>query len=216
MISKAFPKIAKQIKAFNTPVVDLIAVQTKDPFKVLVATILSARTKDETTAPASQRLFDLAGNANELDKLSVKQIEKAIFPVGFYRNKAQHLSKLPGQLNALFEGNIPDNIDDLIKLPGVGRKTANLVVSVAFKKPAICVDTHVHRIVNIWQYVNTKNPLETEMALRKKLPVKYWNQINSLLVAFGQSICRPISPHCDVCSIQSLCKQKGVKPRKVK
>ena len=145
---------------YTVPVVDLIAVQTKDPFKVLVATILSARTKDETTAQASKRLFKKASNVKELTKLTEQEVEKLIFPVGFYKNKARYLTELPGALEA-FGGKIPDEIDELVKLPGVGRKTANLVRAVAFKKPAICVDTHVHRIMNIWGYVTTKTPLET-------------------------------------------------------
>lgn len=198
----------------QVPVVDLIAVQTKDPFKVLVATILSARTKDETTAQASARLFKYANTPETLATLSVDQIAKLIYPVGFYNNKAKHLSLLPQALKR-FNGKVPDTIDELTSLPGVGRKTANLVVSVAFRKPAICVDTHVHRIMNIWEYIKTDTPLKTEMALREKLPKKYWIDVNSLLVAFGQSICRPVSPHCDACPLEKSCPQLGVRPRKI-
>jgi endonuclease III len=140
------------------PVVDLIAVQTKDPYKVLVATILSARTKDEVTSKAANRLFKKAPDLSSLALLSEAALAKLIYPVGFYKTKAKHLEKLPDVLADLFNSVIPDEIDSLIKLPGVGRKTANLVVAVAFKKPAICVDTHVHRIMNIWGYVNTKPP----------------------------------------------------------
>ncbi len=198
----------------RTPVVDLIAVQTEDPFKVLVATILSARTKDETTAVASARLFKDAPDPDSLALLSEKRIAELIYPVGFYKTKAKHLTLLPGALQA-FGGHIPDTIDALITLPGVGRKTANLVVSVAFKKPAICVDTHVHRIINIWEYVVTDTPLQTEMALRAKLPEQHWIPINSLLVTFGQFICRPVGPHCDICPLLAKCPQKGVHPRKI-
>ncbi len=197
----------------HTPIVDLIAVQTKDPFKVLVATILSARTKDEVTAKAAGRLFATAPDCEALARLSVEEINKLIYPVGFYKAKAGYLAQLPRAL-ANFAGQVPDAIDDLVTLPGVGRKTANLVRSVAFGKPAICVDTHVHRITNIWGYVQTKTPLETEMALRDQLPGQYWLTINSILVAFGQAICKPVAPHCDVCPVDQLCPKIGVKPRK--
>lgn len=206
--------VTNAIRDKQVPVVDLIAVQTRDPFKVLVATILSARTKDETTAKSSARLFKHAPDADALARLSEEKIAKLIFPVGFYNTKAKHLTKLPEKLQA-FRGRIPDTIEELITLPGVGRKTANLVRSVAFQKPAICVDTHVHRIMNIWEYVNSDTPLKTEMALREKLPEKHWIGVNSILVAFGQSICRPISPHCDICPLEKKCPQKGVRPRKI-
>ena len=211
-----FPAAVKEaVKDKDVPVVDLIAVQTKDPFKVLVATILSARTKDETTAVAARKLFKKADTVEKLAKLSEEELQKLIYPVGFYKNKAGYLKKLPAAL-AQFDNIVPDTIEELIKLPGVGRKTANLVLSVAFKKPAICVDTHVHRIMNIWNYVETDKPLETEMALRKKLPKEYWIPVNSLLVSFGQSICRPVSPHCNSCPLSSECPQTGVSPRKEK
>ncbi|MDK9707505.1 MAG: exodeoxyribonuclease III [Desulforhopalus sp.] len=206
--------VADAVRDKQTPVVDLIAVQTEDPFKVLVATILSARTKDETTAVASARLFKQAPDRAALALLPEQRIAELIYPVGFYKTKAKHLTQLPSALQA-FGGAVPDTIDELVTLPGVGRKTANLVVSVAFKKPAICVDTHVHRITNIWQYVETETPLQTEMALRAKLPKRHWLSVNSLLVAFGQSICRPVSPHCDICPLLHTCPQKGVKPRKI-
>ena len=205
--------VATVVKEQRTPVVDLIAVQTEDPFKVLVATILSARTKDETTAVASARLFKDAPDCASLARLSEERIAELIYPVGFYKTKAKHLTLLPGALQA-FGGQVPDTIEELITLPGVGRKTANLVVSVAFKKPAICVDTHVHRITNIWEYVVTDTPLQTEMALRAKLPKEHWIPINSLLVAFGQFLCRPVGPHCDICPLLAKCPQKGVQPRK--
>ncbi len=199
----------------RVPVVDLIAVQTKDPYKVLTATILSARTKDETTAKAAARLFKAAPDIDALAQLSEEKISKAIYPVGFFRNKAGYLTKLPQALDA-FGGKVPQTIEELITLPGVGRKTANLVMSVAFKKPAICVDTHVHRIMNIWGYVETTTPLQTERVLREKLPKQHWLTVNSLLVAFGQSLCRPISPHCDICNLQMKCPKKGVKPRRTR
>ena len=214
-ISLLLDTIEEEVKDYRVPVVDLISTQTKDPFKILVATILSARTKDETTAVASARLFKKAEDSQSLSRLSEKEISDLIYPVGFYKSKAGYLKRLPDALNA-FGGSVPDDIDSLITLPGVGRKTANLVVSIGFGKPGICVDTHVHRILNIWGYVKTKTPLETEMVLRKKLPKKYWILVNRVLVAFGQGTCRPISPHCDRCVVNKLCPKKGVKPRKVK
>lgn len=205
--------VARDVHDKKVPIVDLIAVQTQDPFKVLVATILSARTKDETTASAATRLFTIAPDIKSLASLSEEKIAKLIYPVGFYKNKASYLANLPQAL-ASFDNIIPDTVEQLVTLPGVGRKTANLVVAVAFQKPAICVDTHVHRIMNIWEYVNTDTPLATEMTLREKLPARHWLSVNSLLVSFGQSICRPISPHCDACSLQNKCPQKGVRPRR--
>ena len=213
-IDTVVPQLEKEVARYDVPVVDLIAVQTRDPFKVLVATILSARTKDETTAKAAARLFKKAPDREGLSRLDEKTIAELIYPVGFYKNKARFLRDLPAALDRYGSG-IPDTVEELTALPGVGRKTANLVVAVAFNKPAICVDTHVHRIMNIWGYVATKNPLETEMALRRKLPAKYWIRINSILVAFGQSVCKPVRPHCDRCSIESLCPKIGVVPRKL-
>ena len=207
--------LSTEVAGYAVPIVDLIAVQTKDPYKVLVATILSARTKDETTAKAAARLFAEAPNLAALAALSEERLAKLIFPVGFYKNKAGFLARLPGVLESEFNNQIPDEVEALTRLPGVGRKTANLVVAVAFKKPAICVDTHVHRIMNIWGYVETKTPLETEMALREKLPPQYWLTINSTLVAFGQGTCKPVAPHCDRCVIAQYCPRIGVTPRKV-
>jgi exodeoxyribonuclease III len=203
-----------EVADYQVPVVDLIAVQTRDPYKVLVATILSARTKDETTAKAAKRLFKEAPNIIALARLETEKIQKLIYPVGFYKNKAKYLSQLPDTL-AEFDHLVPDEMEKLLKLPGVGRKTANLVLAVAFDKPAICVDTHVHRIMNIWGYVETKKPEETEKALRKKLPGKYWKKVNSILVAFGQSICKPVGPRCDICQLVEKCPALGVKPRRV-
>ncbi len=207
--------LKKEVADYEVPVVDLIAVQTKDPFKILLATILSARTKDEVTAAASKRLFKKVDSLTALAQLSQTELEKLIYPVGFFRNKARYLASLPTVLKEQFSGRIPETIEELIQLPGVGRKTANLVVAVAFNKPAICVDTHVHRIMNIWGYVQTDTPLQTETALRKKLPEQYWIPINALLVAFGQGTCRSRAPHCDRCVIAETCPRLGVTPRKI-
>ena len=206
--------VARTVAESRTPVVDLIAVQTRDPFRVLVATILSARTKDEVTAIAADRLFRVADTAEKLARLTEAEIARLIYPVGFYKSKAGYLRHLPEALKG-FGGRVPETIDELVTLPGVGRKTANLVRSVAFGRPAICVDTHVHRIMNIWGYVDTDSPLQTEMALRRILPERHWLRVNSLLVAFGQSVCRPVSPHCDICPLLGPCPQRGVTPRKI-
>lgn len=212
-IDAVLSRLAVVVRTLAVPVVDLIAVQTHDPYKVLVATILSARTRDETTARAAKRLFARAGDPAALERLGEEAIAKLIHPVGFFRTKAKHLAQLPGVLRERFGGVIPQSVEELCELPGVGRKTANLVVAVAFGKPAICVDTHVHRIMNIWGYVTTKTPLETEMILRQKLPTQYWLTVNSIVVAFGQGICLPVRPHCDACPVAGWCPQLGVTPR---
>ncbi|WP_310600171.1 exodeoxyribonuclease III [Desulfobulbus sp.] len=208
--------LKKEVQAYQVPVVDLIAAQTNDPFKILVATLLSARTKDEVTAAAARRLFAQAGTVDELGRLTTEELERLIYPVGFYRNKARFLRQLPAVLQERFDGTVPQNIDSLLALPGVGRKTANLVLAVAFAKPAICVDTHVHRIMNIWGVVKTETPLQTEMALQNILPEPSWAEVNSILVAFGQGTCTPVRPHCDCCAIACWCPRIGVTPRKLK
>jgi len=209
-ISKIHAVLAKEFQRHRMPVVDIIAIQTKDPFKVLVTTILSARTKDETTTGAARRLFSQVNSLSDLAKISVSRIEKLIFPVGFFRTKARMLKKLPGELDRLFNGVIPDSVEDLVKLPGVGRKTANLVVAVAFRKPAICVDVHVHRICNRLGYVKTKTPFETEMRLREILPANLWLTFNSYLVSFGQHTCLPVNPWCNRCPIAGWCSRINV------
>ena len=201
--------LSEEFKKNRTPIVDLIDVQTGDPFKVLVATILSARTKDETTAAAARRLFERVKGLDDLDKLTEKEVSKLIFPVGFYKVKARHLKQLPSAIRELFDGEIPQDVDELTKLPGVGRKTANLVVAVAFKKPAVCVDVHVHRIMNRLGYIDTKTPLQTEMELRKTLPQKFWTTFNSYFVSFGQHTCSPVRPKCDGCPIRKYCDHGG-------
>lgn len=192
-------------EAVDAPIMDLIAAQTKDPYKILVGTILSARTLDQTTAAAIQRLFPVAPDLTSLATCSVETIEKLIYPVGFYHDKAKHLQALPAAVDRLFNGVIPQTVEELIQLPGVGRKTANLVVALAFHKPAICVDTHVHRINNRLAIVKTKTPLETEMALRACLPEDLWIPWNAIFVSFGQTRCRPLNPRCEGCPIARFC-----------
>ena len=187
-----------------------VAAQWRDPFRVLIACLLSLRTKDETTGPAAARLFALADTPEAMRRLSPRAIERAIYPVGFYRTKARVLRDVSRDLIARYGGSVPDDIDALLTLKGVGRKTANLVVTQGFNKPGICVDVHVHRISNRWGYVRTKTPEETEMALRRRLPRRYWIGYNDLLVSFGQNICLPVSPHCSRCPIRAGCPRTGV------
>lgn len=208
-LDRAISRIKTAVKAWKTPAVTVVA-REKDPFKVLISCILSLRTQDKTTAEASARLFKLADNPRAMLRLSAAKIEKAIYPVGFYRNKAETILKICAVLMDEYGGRVPDELDELLRLPGVGRKTANLVVTIGFGKPGICVDTHVHRITNRWGYVSTKTPEKTEMALREKLPKKYWIQINDLLVTFGQNLCKPLSPLCSSCPIREFCDMVGV------
>jgi len=204
-IHPVYKKVKEHYSHHRTPVVELVEAQTKDPFKILVTTILSARTKDQTTAAAIKKLFSRLDSPADLEKLTEKEIDDLIFPVGFHKNKARFLKQLPGALRDHFDGIIPDTVEELCMLPGVGRKTANLVVAVAFNKPAICVDVHVHRICNRLGYVRTKTPFDTEMALREILPRRYWITFNSYLVSFGQHLCFPVNPRCDHCPVFRWC-----------
>jgi endonuclease-3 len=187
-----------------------VAERRRTPFHVLIACLLSLRTKDETTGPAAARLFALATTPEGILHLTPRQIERAIFPVGFYHTKARVLRGVCRDLLQRFGGQVPDTIDALLTLKGVGRKTANLVVTQGFNKPGICVDVHVHRISNRWGYVRTKTPEKTEMALRARLPRRYWIGYNDLLVSFGQNICLPVSPKCSQCPVADVCPRIGV------
>ncbi len=209
-IDAVMRELGKYFRSVKTPIVDLIQAQTKDPFKVLVATILSARTKDETTSRAVTELFKVVHTADDFDALSAAKLDSIIRQVGFHNEKTKHLKQLPQVLNERFGGKVPSEIDELLELPGVGRKTANLVRSVAFGLPAICVDVHVHRISNRWGYIRTTSPLESEMALRGILPEKHWINYNSYIVAFGQTLCTPRKPRCQDCPIQRYCQRVGV------
>ncbi len=208
------PAVHKALKReydkHDAPIIEFIQAQTGSPFKVLIATILSARTKDETTTQAVRKLFKVVQCPDDLRHVSLAELEKLIHPVGFFRVKAKHLKKLPDVLDLEFDGHIPDTIDELCRLPGVGRKTANLVVTVAFDKHGICVDVHVHRITNRLGLIQTQTPLETEMRLREILPKRYWKSWNRQLVSFGQTLCRPIRPHCARCPIADFCSRVGV------
>jgi endonuclease III len=205
-IAKVNRALKREFAAHSAPIIELIEAQTHDPFCVLVGTILSSRTKDACTAGAVKRLFAAGGNTPAgLEKLSVEELEKLIYPVGFYRDKARHLKKLPTVLKEKFNGVLPHTVEELCELPGVGRKSANLTVAVGFNLPAICVDVHVHRIRNWLGLIKTRNPTESEMELRKILPVRYWKTWNSHLVSFGQTRCNPVRPKCEGCPIASFC-----------
>ena len=197
--------LARAFRKAKAPIIDLVAAQTHDPFHVLVGTILSARTKDETTAAACARLFQRVRTPADLRQVPRAELERLIFPVGFYHTKAKHLKRLPDVLYEKFGGCIPRTVEELCELPGVGRKTANLVVVLGFDLPGICVDVHVHRICNRLGLIRTRDPLETEMNLRKTLPLRYWKTWNSYLVAFGQTQCRPVRPHCETCPLRRSC-----------
>jgi len=200
-------KVAKHLGEDAKGMVERVS---RNPFDVLVSTVLSLRTKDETTEPAAKRLLGRAGDPEAMLALSEATIAKLIYPVGFYRRKAEQLRRVSALLLERHHGAVPAEMEALLALPGVGRKTANLVLSAGFGIPAICVDTHVHRITNRWGYVRTRTPEETETALRAKLPGRYWLTINGLLVLFGKALCQPISPRCSGCPIGARCPRVGV------
>ncbi len=185
---------------------ELHEAETEGPFSILIGTILSARTKDENTAKVVKKLFSRYRTPKALANAKVRDVEKLIKSIGFYHVKAKRIIKVAQIINSQYKGKVPENFDKLIELPGVGRKTANCVLVYAFDTPAIPVDTHVHRISNRLGLVDTKMPEETEMELRKKIPKKYWLQINETFVMYGQNICKPISPMCNVCKIKKNCK----------
>ena len=196
-------KNAKQQKSEFVGLMDSF----QNPYLVLIACILSLRTNDKTTYPATLRMLKLADNPHDMKKVGVNELSKAIYPVGFYENKAKQIIELSRIIDEELEGKVPDEIEDLVKFNGVGRKTANLVLARGFNKPAICVDVHVHRIFNRLGYVKTKNPEETEFALREKLPKKHWIDINTLIVTHGQNCCTPRNPKCSQCPIEEFCKK---------
>ena len=198
-------------KGAEDPSVTTVAQQyRRDPWAVLVSTILSLRTKDEVTIVASKRLLEKAGSPEELKSLKAEKIEKLIYPVGFYRNKAASLKKITSILLEQYNGKVPASMEELLALPGVGRKTANLVLTEAFDLDGLCVDIHVHRISNRCGWLSSKTPEDTEMTLREILPRNYWKRINYLLVLYGQKLCRPVSPFCSQCVIKKHCSHNGI------
>lgn len=202
-------KIVERLKQAKQPRSEFVNLMESfnDPYLVLIACILSLRTNDKTTYPATLRMLELGITPEDFAKCDVKELEKAIYPVGFYANKAKQIVELSKELVEKYNSKVPESIEEMTKFNGVGRKTANLVMSQGFRKPAICVDVHVHRIFNRLGYIKTKKPEETEFALREKLPEKYWIDINTLLVTHGQNVCKPINPKCDICPIKDLCKK---------
>ena len=207
-IHKVVRILQREIQRWPVPA---LAKYVETPFTVLISCILSLRTQDKTTLAASDRLFEIATTPEAMLAVPINTIERAIYPVSFYRTKARTIHKICEQLLSRHGGSVPSDMDALLDLPGVGRKTANIVVTLGFQKPGIAVDTHVHRISNRLGYVRSRTPEKTEMALRRKLPSKYWIVFNDLLVVYGQNLCKPISPHCSTCKIALYCKRVGVR-----
>ncbi len=209
-VSGALAIVRQEIRRFRVPAVTRIAADSRDPFRVLVSTMLSLRTKDAVTDAASERLFALAKSPRAVRALTRRAIERAIYPVCFYRTKAKHVLEVARLLDDRYGGRVPDTIEALLELPGVGRKTANLVITLGYRKPGICVDTHVHRISNRWGLVRTRSPDETEARLREVLPRRHWIEYNDLLVMFGQNVCTPLSPWCSRCGLGARCERRNV------
>ena len=209
-IHQIVARLQENLRNWDMPVVSHLAEMGVDPFKILISTLLSLRTKDETTTTAAARLFRLAQSPAEMLQLPEAVIIEAIYPVGFYRKKAGTIHDICRELINRHQARVPDTLEELLALKGVGRKTANLVVSLGYGRPAICVDTHVHRISNRLGYVATNTPEKTEDALRSKLPAPYWTLYNTLMVAFGQHVCRPVSPFCSRCPVRSYCDRINV------
>lgn len=215
MNSEAIGNIVDILIKAEQPQSDFVKLMDsfKDPYLVLIACILSLRTNDRTTYPATLRMLELAKTPEKMMHVKEEELAKAIYPVGFYKNKAGQIIELSRRIVEEYNGCVPNSIDELCKFRGVGRKTANLVMTLGFGEPAICVDVHVHRIFNRLGYVKTKTPEETEFALREKLPVEYWIPINTLMVTHGQNICKPITPKCGECPIFAFC-DKLIQPKK--
>lgn len=206
-LDAAVRTLRREVRRWRVPVVGHYA---QTPYTVLIACLLSLRTQDRTTHEAARRLFARAADPRAMLRLRRETIQRLIYPVGFYRTKARRILEISRLLLDRHGGHVPSTLEDLLQLPGVGRKTANLVVTVGYGKPGICVDTHVHRITNRWGYVRTRTPEQTEMALRRKLPRRYWIDLNELLVTYGQNLCTPISPWCSRCRIAVFCRRVGV------
>ncbi|ABY34018.1 MULTISPECIES: endonuclease III [Chloroflexus] len=209
-IEQVLDTLERELAVYTPPLIDQMGEVSQTPFRILIATILSLRTKDTLTAVVAPRLFAVADTPAAMVALGAERIAELIYPVGFYRVKAQQIVHICQILLERYNGEVPADLDELLKLPGVGRKTANLVVTAGFGLPGICVDIHVHRICNRWGYVQTRTPEETEMALRARLPQRYWIPINRLLVTLGQNICHPTSPRCSICPIREVCPRIGV------
>lgn len=213
-INRIIRTLQRTSRRWNPTAVGAVAQDSRDPFRILVSCLISLRTKDEVTAEASARLFRLARTPRAMLTLSAARIARVIYPAGFYRTKARTIKRLCRALLEQHGGTVPDDLETLLTLKGVGRKTANLVITIGYGKPGICVDTHVHRISNRLGIVETKNPEQTEFALRQVLPRRHWIAYNDLLVTFGQNVCKPISPLCSACPVNPLCSRIGVGKRR--
>ena len=209
-IGKTLDIVQAAVAQYDIPVLEKFNEMTKDPYWVLISCILSLRAKDETTEKVARALYAAAPTPEKVLRIPVKKMEKIVYRSGFYKVKARNVLNITRTILEKYKGKVPDEIDELMTIKGVGRKTANLVVTVAFKKPGICVDTHVHKISNRWGYVKTKTPDETEQRLRQILPQKYWIKYNMWLVLFGQNICLSVSPLCSSCPLNRLCPKIGV------
>ncbi len=210
-MKKVIQILRREYDRLNAPIEKLKAQKKGDPLRALICTLLSTRTKDETTAEVCKRLFERVKSLDDLLEIDQKELEGLLYPVGFYKNKAKYLKQMALQIKEEFNGEVPNTLEGLLKLKGVGRKVANIVLVEAFGKPAIGVDTHVHRICNRWKLVSTKTPEQTEKVLTQILPKEYWMDFNRLLVAFGQTICKPVKPKCDVCPIREFCEFVKIK-----
>ena len=202
--------LKKELEVGKLPIVSHLAEDQRDPFVILISTLLSLRTKDEVTAVATEKLFALASTPQDMLRVPLDKIARTIYPVGFYHVKARTIHHVCRELIKRFASKVPDDLDDLLSIKGIGRKTANLVVTLAYGKDGICVDTHVHRISNRLGYVKTKTPDETEFALRDKLPRRHWIIYNTIMVAFGRQTCKPVSPLCSLCPVNKYCDRVGV------
>lgn len=215
MTKEDFPKawliLKKQTEDFAAPWIDREAKQKRDPFRVLISCLISLRTQDKVTEQASKRLFSVATTPEQIVELGVEEIARLIYPAGFYKTKAERIIEICKELVNRHNSTVPETIEELLKFRGVGRKTANLVITAGYDKPGICVDTHVHRITNRWGLIDTTNVEATEKALMLVIPKRYWKEINPYLVSFGQNLCKPISPICTSCKINRYCDKKGVK-----
>lgn len=213
-INRIVRTLTRTSRRWNPTAVGIVAQESRDPFQVLVSCLISLRTKDEVTGEASARLFRLARTPRTMVDLPASAIARTIYPAGFYRTKARTIREICRTLIGRHGGQVPATMEELLALKGVGRKTANLVLTIGFGKPGICVDTHVHRISNRLGIVETKTPEQTEFTLRQVLPRQHWIPYNDLLVTFGQNVCKPISPLCSACPVYAECPQLGVGVRR--
>lgn len=210
VIDDVFKRLEVAMPNWESPLVDAMGAAGETPYRILIATLLSLRTRDTVTAVVAPKLFAVADTPEAMLKVPVEQLTAIIRPITYYNNKVETIREVSRLIIEKYGGKVPDDLDELLTMPGVGRKTANLVITAGYDKLGICVDIHVHRICNRFGYVKTKDPDKTEMALREKLPVQYWKRINGLLVALGQNVCHSTSPKCSICPVNMYCERVGV------